>query len=368
MTGAATGRVVTALDLPAASPGGSVELLYDLYTGHAPLIDAKVFMLPPAAADTVVPAPIQLLPATGKCLDGPSFHAYVTRLRDQLAERVDARQIATVHLQHLTFGATPALIRLLPDHPRLALVHGTDLLFAAAHRTQHRVLHQTVRACRAIVVPTTAMADHLLHLAPHARHARIEHIPWGVPDSLLAAPPPARPRTGGPLRLLYAGRLTPEKGLHTITETLTSIPGLHLSIAGPPAEYTARLGGLERTGGRTTYLGWLPRHQLWQAFADHDALIMPSTTLEAFGLVALEAQACGLPVLYRPVPGLVEVLNDSALAADLGDPAAFRQALRRLSTDHALSADLRTAGFANAARFPLSATAAALTSLSEQIT
>lgn len=199
MTGATTGRVVTALDLPAASPGGSVELLYDLYTGHAPLIDAQVFMLPPATADAVVPAPIQLLPATGKCLDGPSFLTYVTRLRDQLAERVDARQIATVHLQHLTFGATPALIRLLPDHPHLALVHGTDLLFAATHRTQHRVLHETVRACRAIVVPTTAMADHLLHLTPHARHARIEHIPWGVPDSLLAA-------------VLFAGELPAQIG------------------------------------------------------------------------------------------------------------------------------------------------------------
>ncbi|MDA0639792.1 glycosyltransferase, partial [Nonomuraea ferruginea] len=81
--------------------------------------------------------------------------------------------------------------------------------------------------------------------------------------------------------------------------------------------------------------------------------------MEAFGLVALEAQTCGLPVLYRPVPGLVEVLNDSALAADLADLAA----LRRLSTDHAMSADLRTAGLANAARFPLSATAAALTAV-----
>lgn len=41
----------------------------------------------------------------------------------------------------------------------------------------------------------------------------------------------------------------------------------------------------------------LRRPQLWKAFADHDVLVMPSTTFEAMGLVALEAPACGLPVL-----------------------------------------------------------------------
>ncbi len=68
------------------------------------------------------------------------------------------------------------------------------------------------------------------------------------------------------------------------------------------------------------YLGWRPR--LWEAFADHDLLVVPSTILEAFGLVAIEAQACGLPVAYQPVPGLREVLAASALPLDPTDPAA----------------------------------------------
>ncbi|MFC6679648.1 hypothetical protein ACFQE7_27380 [Nonomuraea ferruginea] len=136
----------------------------------------------------------------------------------------------------------------------MALVHGTDLLFAAARRTQHRR-----PASDRAGLPRHRGSHHRDHRPPplpgtHAGHTCIEHIPWGVPDALLATPPPAQPRTCEPLRLLYAGRLTP-KGLHTSAETLTSIPGPHLSIAGPPAEYTARLGGLERTRGRTTYLG-----------------------------------------------------------------------------------------------------------------
>ncbi|MGH3824347.1 MAG: glycosyltransferase [Pseudonocardiaceae bacterium] len=71
------------------------------------------------------------------------------------------------------------------------------------------------------------------------------------------------------------------------------------------------------------YLGWLPRPRLREAFADHDLLVVPSTILEAFGLVAIEAQARGLPVVHQPIPGLQEVLAGSALPVDLADPTAL---------------------------------------------
>ncbi len=87
---------------------------------------------------------------------------------------------------------------------------------------------------------------------------------------------------------------------------------------------------------RARYLGWLRRPQLWKTFTEHDLLVMPSTTLEAMGLVTLGAQACGLPVLYQPVPGLLPALRQS--------------------------------GYTNAARYPLSATAKALDDLGRQLT
>lgn len=72
-------------------------------------------------------------------------------------------------------------------------------------------------------------------------------------------------------------------------------PGIELSIAAPRAQIHALAPLLRKAGIGARYLGWLSRPQLWRAFAEHDALVMPSTTLEAMGLVALEAQACGLP-------------------------------------------------------------------------
>ncbi|MCZ4118677.1 glycosyltransferase family 4 protein [Streptomyces sp. H39-S7] len=361
--------VATVLDLLAGSPGGSVELFLDLYTGPRPLIPARAFMLQPAGPRPDGPAGLELLSVGGKALDEPDFTAYVHRLRRALAVALDPDQVAVVHLQHLTFGATPALIRALPHHPRIALVHGTDLLFAAAHRTQLRVLRNTTAAADAIVVPTAAMADHLRELAPALDTTKVAEIPWGIPDHLITTPPPRPPRDpDGVLRLLYAGRLTAEKGVQTLLRTLTGTTGAELSIAAPAHEFSGLAPLLRTAAVPVRYLGWLDRQELWRAFADHDALLMPSTTLEAMGLVALEAQACGLPVMFQPVPGLNQSLGAAGLPTDFTDPTALAAAVQRLRTDSTVLDDLRAAGLANAARFPLSATATALAHLGRTLT
>ncbi|MFJ1823406.1 glycosyltransferase family 4 protein [Streptomyces sp. NPDC088178] len=358
----------TFLDLPAGSPGGSVELFLDLYTGERPLIPARAFMLAPAGARPRLPAGLELLSVPGKCLEGPAFGRYVAALRQALTAQLDASEIGVLHLQHLAFGATPALMRALPAHPRIALVHGTDLLFAETHRDQLQILRESARAADAIVVPTSAMADHLLRLAPQLDRRKINHIPWGIPDRLLATPPSRPPRTSmSHLRLLYAGRLTAEKGAEALVKSLAAIPGVELSIAAPRAQFHALAPLLQRSGVRARYLGWLRRPQLWRTFTEHDLLVMPSTTLEAMGLVALEAQACGLPVLYQPVPGLSEALAASGLATDFTHTAALAREIERLRTAPGLLPALRQSGYANASRYPLSATAQALDDLGRRL-
>ncbi|MFF9788896.1 glycosyltransferase involved in cell wall biosynthesis [Streptomyces sp. 2333.5] len=361
-------EVATVLDLPFPSPGGSVELFLDLYTGSPPLIPARAFMLAPAGQRPRTPHGLNLLPVTGKCLEGAAFRRYTADLHHTLRTAIDPTRISVLHLHHLAFGATPALIQALPKPPRIALVHGTDLLFAETHRDQLDVLQQSARAADAIVVPTGAMADRLLQLAPRTNPRKIAKIPWGIPDRLLTTPPP-RPahRQTNHLRLLYAGRLTAEKGIEALLHAIPVTQGVELSIAAPPAQLHALTPLLRRLRVRVQYLGWLRRPQLWRAFGDHDVLVMPSTTLEAMGLVALEAQACGLPVLYQPVPGLNESLAATGLATDFTNPVALARDLGRLRTTLGLMPALQEAGRANASRFPLSATASALDDLGKQL-
>ncbi|QIJ66067.1 glycosyltransferase family 4 protein [Streptomyces sp. JB150] len=363
-------RVLTGLDLPWGSPGGSVELLKDLYLDPSGPLTADTFMLTPdgPAPDAPAgraPALPALLDVPGKQLDGDGFWDYVDRLTVAITTRFAGHEPDVVHLQHLAFGATPALLRGYLGRPAIGLVHGTDLLFAAEHPTQARVLRDAVAAATALVVPTAAMADRLRRLTP-VDSGRIVHIPWGVPDTLLARPPARRPRDGGELRVLYAGRLTAEKGAAELAATLHGTPGLRLSMAAPVAEFR-RLAAVQDLSG-VHHLGWLAREELWAAFAAHDLLVVPSAKLEAFGLVAVEAQACGLPVVYQPVPGLRDALGDSALPLDLlADPRRALAELTRLRDDPAALDELRRSGLRNAARFPLSATARALAALSAQV-
>jgi glycosyltransferase involved in cell wall biosynthesis len=301
------------------------------------------------------------LPVDGKALDGAGFWSYTDKLCTAIQKYFTVDSYDVVHLQHLAFGATPALQRAFPSLPHIAIVHGTDLLFAEDHPTQAEVLSRTADSAHAIVVPTLAMADRLLRLAAVPR-GRVVHIPWGVPDELFARRAERTRERADKLRVLYAGRLTAEKTTAAILGSVAGLDWVGLSVAAPADEYARLAMGTDLSAVR--YLGWYPRSELWREFARHDLLIVPSLTLEAFGLVAVEAQACGLPVAFHPVPGLSEVLLGSAFRVDFRDPAGFRTLVERIRACPELLDEMREAGRENSARFPLSATAAALNELS----
>lgn len=359
-------KILTGIDLPPDSPGGSVELLRDLYGVPDGLIPADVFMLAREGSKaTAAYGSPALLPVTGKAVSGAAFWSYVDRLGTAIRNRFATADHDVLHLQHLTFGATAALQRVFPDRPMIALVHGTDLLFAEEHPTQADVLRKTVASARAIVVPTAAMADRLRQLAP-VPSDRIVHIPWGVPDQLLSRIHSTADREPGALRVLYAGRLTAEKATSHLIATVAALHGVELSVAAPPVEFAALLAARSDLS-RAHYLGWLSREELWHEFSRHDLLIVPSLKLEAFGLVTIEAQACGLPVAYQPVPGLTEVLGDSALPLDFGDEEDLAIHLKELAGAPERLDDLASAGLVNSRRFPLSRTAGELIELSHDV-
>jgi glycosyltransferase involved in cell wall biosynthesis len=122
--------------------------------------------------------------------------------------------------------------------------------------------------------------------------------------------------------LLYAGRISPEKGVEDAFE-IAERAGKRLILAGGVYDkeyYQRRIEPRLRSQPDTTsYLGAISRSQLWKIMGGAEALLVPSHWDEPFGLVAVEAQAAGTPVIAYARGGLQEVIADG-VTGRLVDP------------------------------------------------
>jgi UDP-glucose:tetrahydrobiopterin glucosyltransferase len=113
--------------------------------------------------------------------------------------------------------------------------------------------------------------------------------------------------------LLYAGRISPEKGVEDALE-IAELTGKRLMLAGGVYDQEYFQDRIEpRLRSRpdsTSYLGAITREQLWKVMGGAEALLVPSHWDEPFGLVAVEAQAAGTPVIAYARGGLCEVIAD----------------------------------------------------------
>jgi D-inositol-3-phosphate glycosyltransferase len=183
-----------------------------------------------------------------------------------------------------------------------------------------------------------------------ARQDRIAVIPCGVDTELFQPMPRAAAKDllelpSGSL-LVYVGRLQPIKGLETLLEAMTLVtPAARLMIIGGDADEPENGHAVqlrERVGAlglddRVRFLGAQPQRRLRLFYAAADATVMPSY-YESFGMVALEAMACGSPVVASRVGGLTTTVQDrvSGLLVPEGDPSALAAAVDTLLRDGAL--------------------------------
>lgn len=120
---------------------------------------------------------------------------------------------------------------------------------------------------------------------------------------------------------LFVGRVSYEKNIEAFLQL--DVPGTKVVCGVGPLEH-----GLRERYPQVRWLGLLPRTELAQVYAAADVFVMPSRS-ETFGLVMLEAMACGTPVAAYPVEGPLEVVgtpaHGGALHADLA--SAWYQAL-----------------------------------------
>ncbi|MFC3582042.1 glycosyltransferase family 4 protein [Sphingomonas hylomeconis] len=137
--------------------------------------------------------------------------------------------------------------------------------------------------------------------------------PAVTPDPVLRALP-------GPV-LLHVGRVAVEKNIAAFLDS--AHPGTKVVVGDGPAR-----AALEAKYPHALFLGGLYGSDLAAAYAAADVLVFPSRT-DTFGLVMIEALACGTPVAAYPVTGPIDVLDDSVAAMDEDLDAAIARALTR---------------------------------------
>ncbi|MCJ8505709.1 glycosyltransferase [Kocuria flava] len=235
-----------------------------------------------------------------------------------------------------------------------------------------------IARAEATVVNTRAEAEQLVALYG-ADPRRLAVVAPGV-DLAVFRPGPAAERPAPPdraLRVLFAGRLQPLKGPQVLVEALgalrqdPSAPAVELELAGvgDPAFAAALRERVRSLGlaGAVRFCGALPEAGLAQRMRRADVVAVPSSS-ETFGLVALEAQACGTPVLATDVDGLRTAVLDGVTGRLVPDrsPEAWAHALADLAARPAALERLGQAAARRARGFSWAATARATAEVYER--
>jgi glycosyltransferase involved in cell wall biosynthesis len=156
---------------------------------------------------------------------------------------------------------------------------------------------------------------------------------------------------------VVVGRICPDKGIHLAIEAARAA-GARLALAGECFPYPAHLAYLEteiapRLGGTIEYVGALGGDEKVQLLASARALLVPSLVAETSSLVAMEALACGTPVIAFPSGALPEVVDDGVTGLIVSDVASMAAAICDIER-----IDPRACRAAAEARFSLAPTTA----------
>jgi len=183
-----------------------------------------------------------------------------------------------------------------------------------------------------------------------------EIIFGGVPVEKFFSPV-RRHDNGSPIKVLYAGQITPDRGLHTAVEAFGQIAPqlrtrLTFTVAGHSAgDYQDYYEGIKKRvrdyglGGCMNFLGKVPHDRMPDVYKDHDILAFVSTREEGLPLVMVEAMLAGCAVLTTGSGGAIEVAELAQLPLiPKADPVQLRNLLTDLATNPAKLDEIASRG------------------------
>ena len=288
-----------------------------------------------------------------------------------------------VHSHYWLSGQVGALVRdrwsvpLVHSMHTMAKVKNASLALGDVPEPSARVIgeEQVVEAADMLIANTDMEAKQLLDLYD-ADPARVEVVHPGVDLGVFRPSTTARSRLAIPedaVVLMFAGRIQPLKApdvlLHAVRSLLERDPALRsrlvVPVVGGPSgsglEHPESLAQLAESLGIADVVRFVPpvaQSTLADWYAAATLVCVPSYN-ESFGLVAVEAQAAGTPVVAADVGGLATVVRDgvSGLLVEGHEPEDYARAMERIVAEPALRAELAKGALAQAASFAWERTA-----------
>jgi glycosyltransferase involved in cell wall biosynthesis len=235
----------------------------------------------------------------------------------------------------------------------------TDPRSALLHAVGGRIERHGQRRAAATIVYTRRVADRIAEDAQ-----RVLVMRRGVDRDAFAQPrADPFPELLGRPRVVYVGRLVPQKGVYALVEAASRLrtPAADVVFVGdgpgrPRLERLIRTLGVEE---RVHITGFIPHEQVPAVLASADLLVLPSV-YEELGTVLVEALQAGLPVVATRVGGIPEVVEDgvTGLLVPAQDPAALAEAIDRALRDRAMAGRFRSAAAERAPSYDLKRVAA----------
>lgn len=234
--------------------------------------------------------------------------------------------------------------------PLIVSVWGTDIEDALARRrTVAPIVHRVLKKARLITVPSRFLLERTAEFEPSIR-GKLRLIPFGVNMADIPAGNAHDP-SGPTVRLIFAKsylpHYAPDLVLEAFAAALKEYPYLSLTMLGG-GPLRRRLEAQAAALGIADMVAFHDRvnpEESLRRIMESDIMVMPSRR-ESFGVAAVEAAACGLPVIATKVGGIPEVVEDgvSGILVPPDDGRALTKAILRLANDRNLRTAMGKAG------------------------
>jgi glycosyltransferase involved in cell wall biosynthesis len=234
----------------------------------------------------------------------------------------------------------------------LDLAHAPNAWRRFTHRRWYGFLEMQMRVARQIprVVTVSESSKRDIVAQMGVAEDRLNVVPVGM-DPDVFGPRPAIARVPGRL-MTTASADVPMKGLAPLLEALAKVrterDDAHLVVIGKPKEKSRIPGLLDRLGlnGSVTFVSGVTTERIVELYAEAQVAVVPSL-YEGFSLPAIEAMACGVPVVATTGGALPEVIGsheESGLLVPPNDPSALAVELLRALGDDQLRTRIGAAG------------------------